>query len=59
VPACKNGPAMSPVNAACQPSVMAHSIRSGSSSTGNPSASVWCDQFKKRLFGNGWVPKGS
>ncbi len=56
VPARKNGSLMSPVNAVRQPSVIAQSSRSGSSSAGSPSASVCLDQFKKRSV-NGGVDK--
>jgi len=55
VPARRNGSLMSPVNAVRQPSVMAQSRRSGSSSAGKPSESVRCDQFKKRSVNGGLV----
>lgn len=46
VPARKKGSLTSPVNAVRQPSAIAQINRNGSSTSGSPSASVFCDQFK-------------
>ena len=59
VPARKNGSPISPVNAVRQPSVIAQSRRSGSSSTGKPNARVFFDQFKKRSVNGGFCKMGS
>jgi len=58
VPARRKGSPMSPVNAVRQPRVIAHKSLKGSSSLGNPSASVPLDQVKNRSVSGGFGKTG-